>query len=492
MNTFRRPHVPISVVASLLFTVAAGRNGADPICHACFWEHQPEALKAELLATLSDRHYPDPLVEARRRMIVARTAQDEAAFCSARKSLFPIAGPWALANEERALAIAETLAFTAKECGDDAKLRFETAAQIARQTGWTWKAEVYDSLAKGRFEPRFETTRIRRKLEVPSRPRSFVLGTSQIVVASGTRVGAQVERTVRDWLSYQLGWDESARPVRKEELLTWHEGARLRDLLDAVPAEIVPLSGALAARKNGVWYAAGEDGAFRYEILDDKMQYPTTVASGDVALIVDTHGLSALVAQAAQRRSKLIVGCCDSQGKAEAAFDLARRNVDVWFPCDRFVGDLVGYDAPGVLIGSAPVRPEGDRAIIGDRPVRFWTNETIVVQDFEGNGGARYYDAPARYVRALQKLAKVKADYVEVDGPGQSARVVGRAEKLGASAIAVRVETAEDAAPVRAWLAAAPRRRAILVHTAAYAAGHALFTEFPKQTTFADPRPKFE
>jgi hypothetical protein len=78
-----------------------------------------------------------------------------------------------------------------------------------------------------------------------------------------------------------------------------------------------------------------------------------------------------------------------------------------------------------------------------------------------------------------------------VTGPGQAAAIVRRAEELHASAIAVRVWNDEDAAPVRGWLRASKTHRAVLFHTAPYPAGYALFGEFPKQTTFGDPRPRF-
>jgi hypothetical protein len=38
---------------------------------------------------------------------------------------------------------------------------------------------------------------------------------------------------------------------------------------------------------------------------------------------------------------------------------------------------------------------------------------------------------------------------------------------------------------------ASSRHRAVLLHTAPYPAGYALFAAFPAQTTFADPRPVF-
>ena len=101
-----------------------------------------------------------------------------------------------------------------------------------------------------------------------------------------------------------------------------------------------------------------------------------------------------------------------------------------------------------------------------------------------------YFDSP-EVVRALSALIPLKVEYVAVVGAGQSSRVDSRAEELGASVIGVRVQTPEDAAPVRAWLAASPEHRAVLFHTAPYPAGYALFDEFPKQTTFGDPRPSF-
>jgi len=114
------------------------------------------------------------------------------------------------------------------------------------------------------------------------------------------------------------------------------------------------------------------------------------------------------------------------------------------------------------------------------------------VEDFEGRGALRYYDAPARYFRALTAfMPSLKVEYVPVDDAGQSSRVIERANAVGADALAVRVQTDEDARPVRGWLAVSDRHRAILLHSAPYPAGYSLFAEFPGQTTFADPKPRF-
>ena len=482
------------LVVVLLAACACTTRVAEParerpgdLCRSCFWDYQPGGLRAELIEVYGERRFDDPFAEGERRLLLATVTEDGAALCEARRSFEAVSG--AAADPGRALLASETLAFTAARCGADPARAFRAAAAKARGASASWKASVYAAIAEGRFEPVFGEAAIQKARSLPYETTSFVLGNSRIVVPSGARVGAQVERTVRDWLSYQLSWDGADRPVGRSSLLEWHEGARLRDLLDAAEAKVFPLTGTIVARRGERWLAPDGDGVFRYEVLEDKVQYPTTLVAGDVGLVIDTHGISALVEPARREGVTLVVGCGDTPDKMKAAFDLARGGVNVWFPCDRFVGDVLGYDAPGVLIGSAPVRREGTSAVIGDRPVAFDALEMFVVEDFEGQGVARYYDAPARYFRALAADFPLRVVYVPVDGGGQSRRVIDAAGRLGAEAIGVRVETEADAVPVRAWLAASPRHRAVLFHTAPYPAGYALFDAFPGQTTFGDPTP---
>lgn len=131
-------------------------------------------------------------------------------------------------------------------------------------------------------------------------------------------------------------------------------------------------------------------------MLRDKVLYPTNWVAGDLALLLDTYGISALVAPALDAKAGLVVECRDFPGKGEAASHLARRGVHVYLPCDRFVGGLVGHDPEGTLIGSAPIRPEPGRAVIGNRPVRFRLDETGVVEDASLPGELRYSEGPAR------------------------------------------------------------------------------------------------
>jgi hypothetical protein len=483
----RMPHrLRAALLLSALATAACASKAPPSICGDCFWRHQPPGFREEVVRFYRGYRTDDPLVAAERDRLVARITGERAALCEARARFEGLAD--SEPEPSRRLLAAETAAFDAAACGLDPAPGFRRAASLAEPR----KAALYRAVADGTFRPRFGGASIETRLDPPRGTSSYVLGASAIRVDPGELVVAQAERTVRDWLSYQLRWDLGSEPVPRGALIGWHEGARLSDLLGAVDAKVRPAIGVLAAFHDGRWLAPDADGVFRFEVLDDKVQYPTTRSHGGLALLVDTHGVSALVEEAARRDASLVVACGDHPEKMKAALALARSGRDVWFPCDRFVGAVLGYDAPGTLVGSAPVRREGDHAVIGDRPIRFGVTETVVAEDATPLGNLRYYDAPARYFRALAAKLPIPLQFVEVDGPGQAAKVVDRALALGADVIAIRVETDEDAAPVRAWLSGSPRRRAVLFHTAPYAPGYALFAAFPTQTTFGDPRPRFD
>lgn len=478
---------------------AVGMRGSDPplppsapaasICYDCFWQYQPEGFREELAEWYQTHPSADSLIEADRKYLLSRVRGDHEGMCAARAAFQAVRDSGG--DPARRLMIDEALAFTAADCGADAGAGFAQAARSAAAAGQPFKADVYRRLAQGNFTPRIGAVEIRRRLEVPPGTTAYALGASTIRVAAGERIGVQMERTVRDWLSYQLAWDFRERPASRDELIDWHEGSRLRDIMAAVPAEIVPLPGVLAVRHGDRWLAADDQGVFRFQVLNDKIQYPTTRVYKDVALLVDTHGIASLVEPAVRRGAGLVVGCCDTPFKAQAAWWLASLGVDVYYPCDRAAGELLGYEGRGTLIGSAPVRAQDGIAVIGDRPVKFTLAETVVVEDTDADGGNQYYDAPARYFRRLAESVQLRLEFVKVTGPDQSSRVVERAIALGAEAIAVRVRTAGDAQPVREWLAGSSSRRAVLFHTAPYPAGYALFNEFPLQTTFGDPRPRF-
>jgi hypothetical protein len=220
--------------------------------------------------------------------------------------------------------------------------------------------------------------------------------------------------------------------------------------------------------------------------------YPTTHVDGDVGIVEDTHGISLLVAGALERKAQVVVGCGDAEGKMQAALYLAERGVNVIFPGDRYQDELLGYSAPGVLLGGAPVRAEGGKAIVGDQPVRFQVHEPIVAEDTIAAFPLQYYDAPARYFRALSKALPLRVTYVRVESGDQISRILDEADHQKSTAVGVRIVTEYEYLRLKGWLLGSPQRRAILFHSGLYPYAQKLFSEFRQQVTFGDLHPRFE
>jgi hypothetical protein len=105
----------------------------------------------------------------------------------------------------------------------------------------------------------------------------------------------------------------------------------------------------------------------------------------------------------------------------------------------------------------------------------------------------RYCDAPWRYFNKLNEVYGLNLLLVRVyANAGEAGKVVKRAEAIKTRVIGVRVCTDDDYRSVAEWLKKDPMNRAVLLHSAAYETGIALFKEFPKQTTFGDLDPIIE
>jgi hypothetical protein len=111
--------------------------------------------------------------------------------------------------------------------------------------------------------------------------------------------------------------------VRDDSNRAHHEGALVEEIQKPVNVDVTPLSGTLVARNpdapdpdgEGQWYTPDEKALFRFKVLIDKVQYPTTRTSGNVGWITDTHGISALVSQAFEYKSQLVIGCGDTRAR---------------------------------------------------------------------------------------------------------------------------------------------------------------------------------
>ena len=326
----------------------------------------------------------------------------------------------------------------------------------------------------------------------PKRIETITVGHTSIRLSDGARVRTQVDRVTRDWLS---GVNFTHRPgdFAADRVVPWHEGSRTLDLITYASIDVEPVWGTHARRIGDRWFTADADGTFRFEITADKVYgYPTNLFLDDRNVwINDTHGISALAWDATD--ADLVIGCGDHPGKADAAYDLARRGVNVYMPTDRYLYMLMGTKTPGAVLGSAPIRDTDEGAVLGDQPVMFRVDEPIVVSNTTRGYPLQYYDTPFRYFNALASYANVEFDLTAVDIPeyGKAGVVVERARELGAKLIGIRVATLEEHDSVAGWLGEDRENRAILFHTAVYPDGYRLFREFPDQTSFGDIHPEF-
>lgn len=483
------------------------RAQADPVCFSCFFENAgilPDKKLIPYFQSVSSSK--DPLISGDARFIIWRaTGKKDCGVLDAYRS---VAGP-----ADRRLTANANIGFSAWECNQSGSDALEQASKFATALGRNSEARALNELSIGKFYPKFADTTIETSLIVPPKAHTMVLGESTILLTHGMRVGTQVERVYRDWLGEEFDgkalftWDVTRTPavvpiVRDDSNRAHHEGALVEEIQKRVNVDVTPLSGTLIARNpdapdpdgEGQWYAPDEKGVFRFKVLIDKVQYPTTHTSGNVGWITDTHGISALVSQAFEYKSQLVIGCGDYEGKVKAAYYLAQHDVDVVFPGDRFEYMLIGYKGKGVLMGTAPVHKvegiqrRGSGFVIGHQPVRFALSELIVAEDTEARYPTQYYDAAARYFRQLSKFVPLNVRYVMVDDENQLSRVL----EAAAQVVAVRIRTDKEDALLREWLLSSPKNRAILFHSGLYPWAQGIFTDFPLQVTFGDLRPRFE
>jgi len=475
-----------AVVSCLAALGAFAQQATPPPCYSCFFK----SASTELVPTYREYSATDPLVSGDIRFILWRaTGKPD---CGVLDDFHRAAES---GDRDRRLQAQAVIGFTASECKQDASKAFEKAALMAKAVQRKSEAETFRDLSKGRFQPQFEDVSIVNSLTAPSDAKTMILGESTIILTPGMKVGTQVERVARDWQSYELGWGFTRRPLDRKAILDYHEGAFVGRMMDEAHVELIPLSGTLVARKgdrSDKWYAADEKGVFRFNVVNDKIQYPTTHVSGNVGWITDTHGISAIVAPALEYRVRLVVGCGDTEGKAKAAFYLAQHGVDVVTPADRYDYLLLGYEGAGTILGTAPIHKVGDNVVIGHQPVKFDLKEPIIAQDTDVDYPAQYYDAPARYLRRLASVVPITVQYVKVTDANQLDRFYSIAKDFNSTVIAVRILTRDEDVSLRRWLKGDPKRRAILFHSGLYPYAQGLFADFPSQVTFGDLHPRFE
>lgn len=469
-------------------------------CYSCFMERLQRDYVFKIIDRLSEQHGLAAFQEGEKRYILGKTTDNAQLLCSAMDRYEEALSE--LDDEEDRLFVLENLLFLAPECVSERE-QFRYLAEVldlCERLGYDGKYAVYSRLFEtGDLGIYVEPVEVDRTLQVPRHPERMILGRSFIRVDSSDRLAIQVERTTRDWLSLNISnFPNHAPDFSRGKGVPYMEGDILNRIFERASPEVFTVTNTLIVARRGplttTWYAQDEQGVFRFEVLPDKVQYPTTKCLKNVCLFVDTHGISALVSKSLKGNASLVVGCGDHYAKMQAASYLVNRGVDVLFPCDRFVSQMLAHRGPGTAIGTAPVTSRDGYSIIGNQSVVIDLDEPIVIQTTTLPYPAQYYDAPKRYFDELQKRYGIDLETIVVKTNQErlTGNVVERARQEDVHVIAARVAYQEDYLPVRAWLAESTHNRAILFHTAPYAWGYRLFEEFPAQTSFGDPHPVFE
>ena len=357
-----------------------------------------------------------------------------------------------------------------------------------------------ENLLEGNFasagQEKIEVFRIESpKEKIREKGQKLVLGKSFIKIKCGAIIKSQVDRVTRDWLS---GFNPASSPFSFSalRLVPWHEGARIKEIVQYTQAQVFPVWGTKVKKIGQSWYAPDEKGIFRFPVPEDKIYYyPTNfVLDQETVIINDTHGINTIAWDA--EGADLVVGCGDHPGKIEAAYYLAQKGLNVYMPADRFLSLLIGIKTKGKIIGTAPVKKTDDGAVIGNQPVVFDIHEPIVVcfSETSEDYALPYYDTPLRYFRALEEYLNLSLNIIPVRVPadGRADVVVTKARKLGVKIIGIRIRYPQEHDALAAWLRENKERRAILFHSAIYDPGYRLFFEFPDQTSFGDINPIFQ
>ena len=403
--------------------------------------------------------------------------------------------------EEKAL-IYETIASLG--CKRDKKGFLIEASKLWEEIGNEFRAKLDLELATSSGPSlKFSTA----QLSVPRKKKaenvsSIILGKSSVELTSNDIIVSQTDRVSRDWLSYQLissPFSEKVLTVfserliyTEEELLPeigWHEGGRINELKSINLTHKVA-SGTVVAKKDNKWYAPDENGIFRFEVPIDKVLYPTTrFLREDIAVIMDTHGINMLVEQSIRNNATVVIGCCDHPGKIKAAKYLAEKNISVICFTDKYLPMLLGANYP--ILGSPNVKYTNNSIVLGNQALIFSINETIVAEDVGDYAKVQsYYDTPARYFRALEKIADLDVAYVSLNNMNSTNKITEKAEQVNATIIGVRIFNSDDYRKVKEWLEKDINNKAILFHSTAYPYGYKLINEFPQQTTFDDINPE--
>ncbi len=450
-----------------------------------------EGYKKMIRSNISDIAKADALV------VLGRILDNDTMLCS---SLIYYDKYTPINMEEQAL-IYET--FASIGCGRNRRAFLLKASSIWKSLGNDFRAGLDKDLAKkNEINLVFDTDHNLTPQNTPKNFSSITIGNVSAKLSIGDILVSQVDRVSRDWISYQLNqsvFGDEILSVFSERLsyeeselhpeIGWHEGARIKEMKE-IDIKNKIAAGTIVAKHKKKWYAPNENGVFMFEVPIDKLLYPTTrFLREDIAVIMDTHGINMLVEQSIRYNATLVIGCCDHPGKIKAAKYLAEQGMTVFCPTDKYLPLLLNSSLP--ILGSAPIKRNGNLIIIGKQPITIYPNETIIVENVSDYENVQsYYDTPTRYFKNLENIVNIEnIHYYSLENMNQADKLISFAEKNNASVIALRVFSLDDYTAISSWLKKDIDNKAVLFHSISYPYGYMIFKEFPDQTAFDDINP---
>ncbi len=511
-----QPYVGLVYTGQLNSSVQKFLKRADPYAQGINFLYTPEAAGLNVprllnqLEEIAGNEKADPWARGDATLIIGRLTQNDTRICES----LPFYDKINSTNPEEMALVYETSASLG--CGRNRAAFLRAAATEWRATGNTFRAEILDKLAKSaRQKINFDQNAITANTTIitgyktpitPQLPKTsaiaVIIGNTAITLDSNSTIISQDDRVYRDWLGGQLASPygptllstfSERLTYNQTELLPeigWHEGGRVKEL-KAINLTHIPAVGTLVARHKDRWFAVDNNGTFRFEVPLDKLSYPTTrFLRRDLAVIIDTHGVNMLVEQAMRYNATAVISDCDHPGKVYAAQYLSKHGTPVACFPDKYTFLALGHNLS--LVGSPPMAITGDKAVIGNRPVKITLKDKIVAANSTDTAYALwYYQTPASYFDALTKAIPLNVTYVSMDKFGQMDMVTEKAREINADIIATRVFNSKDYSAVKQWLDEDSTRKVILFHSASYPYGQKIFREYSNQSTFDDPNPIF-
>ncbi|HSC76942.1 MAG TPA: hypothetical protein VLB32_00145, partial [Candidatus Acidoferrales bacterium] len=212
------------------------------VCYSCFWDGYDPALRSQVVEFYRQYTSPDPFLQADARYILWRATGNPS--CDSR-NLYRQAAEGT--DAYRSLQAWAVYGLSGPECGWDGSGDLARAADAAEKAGLPATAGQLRQLSRNRLKPEIENVQVKSSLKALATADTMILGTSAIEAPAGTKVGAQVDRVARDWISFQMRWDLTGKPLPVGALVDYHEGKLVKDILSLSAVEVYPLAGALVA-----------------------------------------------------------------------------------------------------------------------------------------------------------------------------------------------------------------------------------------------------